>query len=118
MFLTARPSTPAKTMQDDIRRAMFRVRRSECENGSKWSSTVNAAEDNEPLVTPEEAANFLRISPVTVKKMAREGDLPAHPIRNGIRKRWRFRISELVSHMRCRVQSESSSVRALRRKAS
>lgn len=83
-----------------------------------WSSAVNAEQDNEPFVTPEEAANFLRISPVTVKKMAREGYLPAHPIGTGIRKRWRFRISELVSHMRCRVQSEPSSVRALRRKAS
>jgi excisionase family DNA binding protein len=56
---------------------------------------MNPAEDNEPFVTPEEAAAFLKISPVTVKKMAREGWLPAHPIGNGIRKRWRFRISEL-----------------------
>ena len=40
---------------------------------------MNPAEDNEPFVTPEEAANFLKISPVTVKKMAREGWLPAHP---------------------------------------
>ena len=79
---------------------------------------MNPAEDNEPFVTPEEAANLLKISPVTVKKMAREGWLPAHPIGNGVRKRWRFRISELVSHMRCRVESEASSVRALRRKAS
>jgi excisionase family DNA binding protein len=79
---------------------------------------VNAAEDREKFVTPEEAATFLSISPVTVKKMAREGYLPAHPIGNGLRKRWRFLISELVSHMRCRVQSEPSSVRALRRKAS
>jgi excisionase family DNA binding protein len=79
---------------------------------------VNAAEDREPFVTPEEAATFLSISPVTVKKMARKGCLPAHPIGNGLRKRWRFLISELASHMRCRVHSESSSVRALRRKAS
>ena len=84
----------------------------------KWSRIMNPAEDQEPFVTPEEAASFLRISPVTVKKMARGGYLPAHPIGNGVRKRWRFRISELVSHMRCPVQSESSSVRALRRKAS
>ena len=48
---------------------------------------MNPAEDNEPFVTPEEAANFLKISPVTVKKMAREGWLPAHPIGNGVRKR-------------------------------
>ena len=79
---------------------------------------MNPEDDNEPFITPEEAGTFLRISPVTVKKMAREGDLLAHSIGNGPRKRWRFRISELVSHMRCRVQSESSSVRALRRKAS
>lgn len=79
---------------------------------------MNPAEDQEPFVTPEEAATFLRISPVTAKKMAREGHLPAHSIGDGVRKRWRFRISELVSHMRGRVQSESSSVRALRRKAS
>lgn len=79
---------------------------------------MNAADDREPFVTPEEAAGFLSISPVTVKKMAREGYLPAHPIGNGLRKRWRFLISELASHMRCRVHSESSSVRALRRKAS
>ena len=79
---------------------------------------MNAAEDREQFVTPEEAARFLSISPVTVKKMAREGYLPAHPIGNGLRKRWRFLISELASHMRCRVHSESSSVRALRRKAS
>ena len=84
----------------------------------EWSSIVNPADDQEPFVTPEEAASFLRMSPVTVKKMARGGYLPAHPIGNGVRKRWRFRISELVSHMRCPVQSESSSVRALRRKAS
>src|SRR6516165_4133318 len=73
---------------------------------------MNPAEDNEPFVTPEEAAHFLKISPVTVKKMAREGWLPAHPIGNGVRKRWRFRISELVSHMRCRVESEASSGRS------
>jgi Mn-dependent DtxR family transcriptional regulator len=37
---------------------------------------MNPAEDNEPFVTPEEAADFLKISPVTVKKLAREGWLP------------------------------------------
>ena len=86
------------------------------ESGTEYK--MNPAEDNEPFVTPEEAADFLKISPVTVRKMAREGWLPAHPIGNGVRKRWRFRISELVSHMRCRVESEASSVRVLRRKAS
>jgi predicted site-specific integrase-resolvase len=79
---------------------------------------MNVADDSEPFVTPEVAARFLSISPVTIKKMARDGCLPAHAIGDGLRKRWRFRISELVSHMRCRVQSEASSVRALRRRTS
>jgi excisionase family DNA binding protein len=76
------------------------------------------AQMQEPYVTPEEAAKFLHISPVTVKKMARLGHLPAHPIGNGLRKRWRFRISELASHMSSHVNSELSSVRDLRRKSS
>ena len=88
------------------------------DSSGEWSDTVNTVEASEPFVTPEEAAVFLRISPVTVRKMAREGCLPAHPIGNGLRKRWRFLISELASHMSCRVQSEPSSVRDLRRKAS
>jgi excisionase family DNA binding protein len=80
---------------------------------------MNAVEqEREPFVTPEEAAKFLGISPVTIKKMARLGHLPAHPIGDGTRRRWRFRLSELASHMNSRVNSEMSSVRALRRKAS
>jgi excisionase family DNA binding protein len=78
----------------------------------------NPIENQEPFVTPEEAAAFLRMSPITIKKMAREGKLPAHPIGEGPRKRWRFRISELASHMSSRVKSVVSSVRALRRKTS
>jgi len=67
---------------------------------------VNPTEVREPFVTAEEAARFLHISPVTVKKMARKGNLPAHPIGDGVRKRWRFRISELAKHMDSRVNSD------------
>ena len=46
---------------------------------------MNPAEDNEPFVTPEEAADFLKISPVTVKKMASGvAGFPQHPIGNGV----------------------------------
>lgn len=82
------------------------------------NSSPVSAEKQEPFVTPDEAAAFLRMSPVTIKKMAREGQIPAHPIGEGPRKRWRFLISELATHMSSRVNSELSSVRALRRKAS
>jgi hypothetical protein len=91
---------------------------------------LNDPADGRPRLAPlseDEMSSFLytmfvqnnpQLSQAELEKMAREGWLPAHPIGSGVRKRWRFRISELVSHMRCRVESEASSVRALRRKAS
>ena len=63
----------------------------------------------EPFVTPVEAAAFLRCAPVTVKRLAREGKIPAHSIHNGIRKRWRFLISELAISMKKEVSSDRSS---------
>ncbi|HZY61279.1 MAG TPA: helix-turn-helix domain-containing protein [Edaphobacter sp.] len=63
----------------------------------------------EPFVTPAEAAVFLRCAPVTVKRLAREGKIPAHSIHNGIRKRWRFLISELAISMKKEVSSDRSS---------
>jgi excisionase family DNA binding protein len=54
---------------------------------------------SEAFVTPEEAALFLRYSPITVKRLAREGKIPAHSVTNGVRKRWRFLISELATAM-------------------
>lgn len=81
-------------------------------------NTSNGSDETESFVTAAEAARFLCISPITIKKMARAGSLPAHAIGNGTRKRWRFLISELALHMAARVNSNTSSVRALRRKAS
>ena len=65
--------------------------------------------DPETFVTPEEAAAFLRCSPITVKRLAREGKLPAHSVTNGVRKRWRFLISELAISMKKEVSSDRSS---------
>src|SRR5580658_9735770 len=63
----------------------------------------------EYFVTPEEAAAFLRCSPITVKRLAREGKLPAHAVTNGLRKRWRFLLSELAFAMRPEVSLMTSS---------
>jgi excisionase family DNA binding protein len=63
----------------------------------------------EYFVTPEEAAAFLRCSPITVKRLAREGKLPAHAVTNGLRKRWRFLLSELAFAMRPEVSLKASS---------
>ncbi|MGC1362924.1 MAG: helix-turn-helix domain-containing protein [Silvibacterium sp.] len=59
--------------------------------------------ESEAFVTPDEAAAFLRYSPITVKRLAREGKIPAHAVTNGVRRRWRFLISELAAAMQGEV---------------
>ena len=70
----------------------------------------------EPFVTAVEAAAFLRCAPVTVKRLAREGKIPAHSIQNGIRRRWRFLISELAMAMKKELSSDRSSTPLSHRK--
>ena len=55
--------------------------------------------DFEPFVDEHVIAEFLRIKPRRVLEMARRGELPSHPI-GGVRKTWRFRISEIDAHFR------------------
>ncbi len=73
------------------------------------STTANASIPCEVFVTADEAAEFLRCSPITVKRLAREGRIPAHSITNGVRKRWRFLISELADRMQYEVSLTISS---------
>jgi len=49
----------------------------------------------EPFVDAERAANFLSMSRKTLLAKSRAGHLPGHPIGQGPRKIWRFRLSEL-----------------------
>lgn len=49
----------------------------------------------EPFVDAERAASFLAISRKTLLAKSRNGHLPGHPIGDGPRKIWRFRLSEL-----------------------
>jgi excisionase family DNA binding protein len=55
----------------------------------------------EPLLTPEEAATYLRIHPKTVIRMARNRTIPA--LRLG--KHWRFRRSDLTAWAATQVES-------------
>ncbi len=41
------------------------------------------------------AAQFLSIKPRYLLQLARRGNIPAHPLGEGPRKMWRFRLSEL-----------------------
>jgi len=66
--------------------------------------------DLEPFVEAEAAADFLHYSSRSVKHMAREGKIPAHPFGSGPRKRWYFLISELAEHLRAHVNSAHGEV--------
>ena len=49
----------------------------------------------EKYVDAVTAAEFLSIKPRRVLDMARSGLVPGHPLGNGTRRVWRFRLSEL-----------------------
>jgi hypothetical protein len=63
------------------------------------------AQSPEPFVEANAAGEFLNYSSRTIKQMAREGRIPAHPFGSGARKRWYFLISELAEHLRGQVNS-------------
>jgi integrase len=54
-------------------------------------------EDCEPFVDAVRAAAFLSLRTRRVLELARRGTIPGHPLGNGQRKVWRFRLSELAS---------------------
>lgn len=57
--------------------------------------------ETESLVSPEQAAEFLKVGRATVISWARRGIIPAVPLSGGrgSRKRWRFRLSALAQHL-------------------
>ena len=57
-----------------------------------------------PLDTLE-AGNYVGLHPKTVERMARMGEIPAHPVSGVRRKTWRFYPSELDAWLRSRVNS-------------
>jgi len=57
--------------------------------------SLSFAELPEPYVDAEHAASFLAMSRKTLLAKSRRGQLPGHPIGQGTRKIWRFRLSEL-----------------------
>jgi Helix-turn-helix domain len=51
----------------------------------------------EAFIDADEAAIFLSLPRRRVLDLARAGKLPAHPIGDGARRVWRFRLSELAA---------------------
>lgn len=77
----------------------------EMENSSQTYVVTPQTKVAEPYVGAVEAAKFLSIHPRTLAQMARQGDVPAHPLSNGQRRVWRFLLSELDVWMRERIHS-------------
>jgi excisionase family DNA binding protein len=61
----------------------------------------------ESFVDAGRTALFLDVNRKTLLKLARKGRLPAHPLGDGRRKLWRFRISELDRWMQTELTSIS-----------
>lgn len=57
-----------------------------------------------PLNT-REAAGYVGFHPKTVERMARNGEIPAHPASGVHRKTWKFYASELDAWLRAKVSS-------------
>jgi len=72
---------------------------------NKRSFSYESPQSPEPFVDASEAGIFLNYSSRTIKQMARDGRIPAHPFGSGARKRWYFLISELAEHLRGQVNS-------------
>ena len=54
-------------------------------------------EPPEHFVDADQAAKFLSLTRCRVLDLARAGKLPAHPIGDGARCVWRFRLSEIAA---------------------
>jgi excisionase family DNA binding protein len=52
--------------------------------------------DPENFVDADEAAKFLSLTRRRILELARAGKLPGHPIGEGARRVWRFRLSEIA----------------------
>ena len=79
-----------------------------CAKGPAQGTSGRATAAPEPFVDANTAAEFLCLRTRRVLELAREGAIPAHPLGDGQRKVWRFRLSELEAAMEARHNGGSS----------
>lgn len=65
----------------------------------------------EPFVDEQVVGRFLGLEPRRVVEMARNHQLPAHPI-GRVRRTWRFLISEIAAHFGSERQNRNAKIRA------
>ena len=70
-------------------------------------AAVNQVAEIERFVDGDEAATFLSLTRRRILELARAGRLPAYPIGDGMRRVWRFRLSELAAAMTSTVFTSS-----------
>jgi hypothetical protein len=85
----------------DLRHVAQKKAFPEKKSGREWV-------EPEPFVDANRAAEFLFLTARRVLELARKGRIPAHPIGDGVRKVWRFRLSELAAAIEARNNSHSS----------
>jgi excisionase family DNA binding protein len=64
-----------------------------------------STESFEPYVSVDKAAQYLDIKRKTLLAKARKGQIPAYPWGDGVRKTWRFKISQLDDWMKSKLHS-------------
>ncbi len=69
-----------------------------------------------PFIEADDGALIVRMSPRHLKKLAREGKIPAHPSGEGQRRHWLFLASELHAWMLSKVNSTCDPGREPRRR--
>jgi hypothetical protein len=57
----------------------------------------NAELNPEPFVDATRAAEFVGVKPRRLLEMARAGQVPGHPLGTGLRRTWRFRLTEIAN---------------------
>ena len=59
----------------------------------------------ESFVDADEAAKFLSLNRRRILELARAGKLPGHPIGDGTRRVWRFRLREIAAAVTAKEKS-------------
>jgi excisionase family DNA binding protein len=70
---------------------------------AKQAISISAAP--EPYVDVKRAASYLAVAVKTLNEWARLEKIPAYPWGDGLRKTWRFKLSELDAWMQGRINS-------------
>jgi excisionase family DNA binding protein len=69
------------------------------------SPVISISSAPESYVDVKRAASYLSVAIKTLNEWARLEKIPAYPWGNGVRKTWRFKLSELDEWMQRRINS-------------